>query len=102
MTIHGHVDIRMNAAIVCNTGSVYIENGGVVDDFGYFYIRTYSTLYVQSGGEIRVYRDIYTSGRMYGGGKILMLRREGRIKDRYGNNLFKLNQAYGFWQQQIA
>jgi len=59
-------------------------------------------LSVNYGGEMRVYRNIDISGQMYGGGKILMLRREGQIRDGDGNDLFKLNQAYGFGQQRIA
>jgi len=79
----------------------YLEvNSGVVDDFGYLAIHYDAFLYV--GGEIRVYKDIYVSGQMYGGGKILMLRRDGQIRDGDGNDLFKLNQAYGFGQQRIA
>lgn len=79
----------------------YLEvNSGVVDDYGYLYIHYDAFLYV--GGEIRVYKDIYISGQMYGGGKIIMFRREGQIKDGDGNSLFKLDQAYGHGQMAIA
>lgn len=79
----------------------YLEvNSGVVDDFGYLYIHYDAFLFV--GGEIRVYKDIYISGQMYGGGKIVMFRREGQIKDGDGNSLFKLDQAYGHGQTAIA
>jgi hypothetical protein len=79
----------------------YLEvNSGVVDDYGYLYIHYDAFLYV--GGEIRVYRDIYISGQMYGGGKIVMFRREGQIKDGDGNSLFKLDQTYGHGQMAIA
>jgi len=60
-------------------GYLSVESGSVVDDFGYLYIHYDAFLYV--GGEVRVYRDIYVSGQMYGGGKIVMLRREGQIRD---------------------
>jgi hypothetical protein len=79
----------------------YLEvNSGVVDDFGYLAIHYDAFLYV--GGEIRVYKDIYISGQMYGGGKIVMFRREGQIKDGDGNNLFKLDHAYGHGKTAIA
>ncbi|HUS48361.1 MAG TPA: hypothetical protein VM098_09580, partial [Phycisphaerae bacterium] len=83
-------------------GYLLVESGGSVDDFGYLYIHYDAFLYVYYGGEIRVYRDICISGQRYGGGKVLMLRREGQIRDGDGNDLFKLNQAYGFGQQRIA
>ena len=73
-----------------------------MDNFGYLYIHYDAMLFVNYGGEMRVYRDIYISGQMYGGGKILMLRREGQIRDGDGNSLFKLDQAYGHGQQLIA
>jgi len=79
----------------------YLEvNSGVVDDFGYLYIHYDAFLYV--GGEIRVYKDIYISGQMYGGGKIMMLRRDGQIRDESGSTLFRLDQAYGHGQMAIA
>ena len=82
-------------------GYLSVEPGGTVDAFGYVSIHYDALLYV-NGGEMRVYKDIYISGQMYGGGKILMLRREGQIRDGDGNSLFKLDQAYGHGQQPIA
>jgi len=81
-------------------GYLEINAGGVVDDYGYLYIHYDAMLYV--GGEMRVYKDIYISGEMYGGGRILMLRREGQIKDESGSSLFMLDQAYGHGQFAIA
>ncbi len=81
-------------------GYLEVNSGSVVDDFGYLYIHYDAYLYV--GGEIRVYKDIYISGQMYGGGKIVMFRREGQIRDGDGNSLFKLDQAYGHDQRAIA
>ena len=77
-----------------------VNYGGLVEDFGYLYIHYDAFLYV--GGEVRVYRDIYISGQMYGGGKIVMFRRDGQIRDGDGNSLFKLDQAYGHGLQRIA
>lgn len=44
---------------------------------------------------MKVYKDIGVSGRMYGGGRVIMPRREGRILDADGNPLFVLGQSYG-------
>jgi len=52
---------------------------------------------------VRVYRDIHVSGRMESdGGKIVMMRREGRINEYYGDPLFVFDQAYGHGQTLIA
>ena len=81
-------------------GYLEVNYGGLIEDFGYLYIHYDAFLFV--GGEVRVYRDIYISGQMYGGGKIVMFRRDGQIRDGDGNSLFKLDQAYGHGLQRIA
>lgn len=81
-------------------GYLEVDSGGVLDDFGYLYIHYDAYLFV--GGELRVYKDIYISGQVYGGGKIVMFRREGQIRDGDGNSLFRLDQAYGHSQMAIA
>jgi len=83
-------------------GYLSVDSGGLVDVFGYMGIHYDALLFVNYGGEMRVYKNIDISGQMYGGGKIVMLRREGQIRDGDGNSLFKLDQAYGHGQQRIA
>ncbi|MFH0981143.1 MAG: hypothetical protein V2A79_06365 [Planctomycetota bacterium] len=57
----------------------------------------YATLLsVTSNGLINVYKDIRVSGRLTGGGKIVMLRREGRILDFNDNPVFVLDSAHFF------
>ena len=74
----------------------------VIEVFGYFGLDEGGYLYLDYEGLINVYRDIYISAVMYGGGRIVMLRREGRVYDYYGNSLLELNRAYGFGQTRIA
>jgi len=73
-----------------------------VDVWGYFGVHADGTLRVYSPSLIKVYRDIHISGRMTGGGQILMLRREGRITDYNDNSLFVLDRAYGFGRTPVA
>ena len=58
--------------------------------------------YLYADGLVRAYKDIHVSGRTFGGGRIEMLRREGRILDYDGNSMFALDRAYGFGQARIA
>jgi len=54
---------------------------GLIDVFGYLGVHQDGHLRVYSYGLINVYKDIRISGQLTGGGKIVMLRREGRILD---------------------
>ena len=58
--------------------------------------------WANADGLVRAYKDIRVSGRTSGGGRVEMLRREGRILDYDGNSMFALNRAYGFGQARIA
>jgi len=94
--------------IIEDNGAVFVygtlSNGWYchIDVFGYLGVHQDGFLRVYSYGQINVYKDIRVSGRMTGGGKIVMLRREGRILDFNDNLLFVLDRAYGFGQTQIA
>jgi len=84
-------------------GSIYFDYLSRADLFGYFSLDYDAYLYLGSSALVRVYRDINVSGRMEsGGGKIVMMRREGRINDYYGNTLFVFDQAYGYAPRLIA
>ena len=75
---------------------------GLINVYGYLAVHQDGYLRVYSYAQVNVYNDIRVSGRMTGGGKIVMLRREGRILDFNDNLLFVLDRAYGFGQTQIA
>lgn len=75
---------------------------GLIDVFGYLGVAADGYLRVYPNAQVNVYTDISIGGRMTGGGKIVMLRREGRILDFNDNLLFVLDRAYGFGQTQIA
>jgi hypothetical protein len=90
---YGYVDVY---------GNLYLYYYPVVEVFGLFGLEENGYLYVDYQSRINVYRHIYLSGRMYGGGRIVMLRREGRIFDYYGNSLIVLDRAYGFGVAHIA
>ena len=83
-------------------GYLSLYDGSVIEVFGHFGLDEGGYLYLDYEGLINVYRDIYLSGVMYGGGRMVMLRREGRVYDYYGNSLIELNRAYGFGQARIA
>lgn len=84
-------------------GYFYIYYYSVMEVFGWFGLAEEGWMYVDYEGLVNVYRDIRISGRLMGyGGKIAMLRREGRIYDFYDNLLFVLDRAYGFDQTRIA
>ncbi len=74
----------------------------VIEVFGFFGLEESGYLYVDYESRINIYRHIYLSGRMYGGGRIVMLRREGRVFDYYGNSLIVNDRAYGFGVAQVA
>ena len=90
---YGYVDIY---------GYLYLYYYPVIEVFGHFGLDEGGYLYLDYEGLINVYRDIYLSGVTYGGGRMVMLRREGHIYDYYGNSLIELNRAYGFGQTRIA
>jgi len=75
---------------------------GRCEVFGYLGVHQDSQLRVYSGGLINVYKDIRVSGQLTGGGKIVMLRREGRILDYNDNTVFVLDRAYGVKPARIA
>ena len=84
-------------------GSIYFDYLSRSDIFGYFSLDYDTYLYVGYDALVRVYRDLNIAGRMEsGGGKIVMMRREGRINDYYGNTLFVFDQAYGYAPRLIA
>lgn len=70
--------------------------------FGYLGVHQDGQLRVYSYGLINVYKDIRVSGQLTGGGKIVMLRREGRILDYNDNTVFVLDRAYGVKPARIA
>ena len=83
--------------------SIYFDYLSRSDLFGYF--RLYYDAYLYLGGEaiVRVYREMSISGQMNSdGGRIVMMRREGRITDTDGDTLFVFDQAYGFAPRLIA
>ena len=102
---HGYV-------LVGPSGSVIVPMGGTLsldyysrmDLFGYLNFYDYdSYLYLGYESVIRAGRDITIANMMYSsGGKIIMLRREGVIRDYSGNILFVLDQAYGYGRTLIA
>lgn len=84
-------------------GWVYFDYQSRIDIFGFFRLDYDSFLYLGSDAIVRVCRTIDVSGRMESsGGKIVMLRRDSRINDAYGNSLFVFDQAYGFEPHLIA
>jgi len=58
--------------------------------------------YLYADGLVRTCKDIHATRRTFGGGRIEMLRRDGRILDYDGNPMFALDRAYGFGQARIA
>ena len=76
---------------------------GRIEVFGWFGLAEAGWMYLDYESLVNVYRDIRIGGRVMGyGGKIVMLRREGRILDFNDNLLFVLDRAYGFGQTRIA
>jgi len=94
---------RYGALEAYYNGSIYFDYLSRGDLFGYFSLDYDAYLYLGGEALVRVYRNIYVSGRMEsGGGKMVMMRREGRINDYYGNTLFVFDQAYGYAPRLIA
>ena len=83
-------------------GTLSASWNGRCEVFGYLGVHQDGHLRVYSYGLINVYKDICVSGRLTGGGKIVMLRREGRILDFNDNPVFVLDRAYGSGQTRIA
>lgn len=115
--VHGDLQVNSGATLsIAYYGAMTVEQDGVaviygtlsstyyglIDVFGYLGIAADGYLRVYPNGQINVYTDISIGGRMTGGGKIVMLRREGRILDFNDNLIFVLDRAYGFGQTQIA
>jgi hypothetical protein len=115
LTLAGWIDAYDgSSAYVVSGGQMLIERDGgmgvsyyasltvdgVVDAFGSFSIGY--DAYLSVYGRVRVYRSLYISGEMYGGGRIDMMRRESRIYDYNGNSLIFFDQAHGFGQTLIA
>ena len=73
-----------------------------VEVFGYLGVASTGLLSVLSTAIVNVYKDIRIGGRMTGGGKIVMLRREGRILDFNENPVFVLDRAYGYSKALVA
>ena len=105
----GSFSVADNSLItIANEGALFVYGlmstvgSNRVELLGYFGLDTDGTLNVSTSGLINAYGDIHISGRMTGGGKIIMFRREGRILDFNGNSLFVFDQAYGFGLTRIA
>jgi hypothetical protein len=105
----GTLSIAYYAAMTIEQDGVAVIDGtlsttyyGLIDVFGYLGVAADGYLRVYPNAQVNVYNDIRVGGRMTGGGKVLMLRREGRILDFNDNPIFVLDRAYGFGQTQIA
>lgn len=84
-------------------GSIYFDYQSRTDLFGSFRLYYDAYLYLGWDAIVRVLRSMDISGQMdSGGGKFVMLRREGRINDADGDSLFVFDQAYGYAPHQIA
>ena len=86
-----------------DSGSIYFDYQSRSDLFGYFRLDYDAYLYLGWDAVVRVYRAVDVSGRMEsGGGKMVMLRREGRVNDASGESLIVFDQAYGHGQILVA
>jgi len=83
-------------------GALNVAWNSRCDLFGYLGVASTGLLSVSSTGLINVYKDIRIGGRLTGGGKIAMLRRESRILDFNENPVFVLDRAYGFSKALVA
>jgi hypothetical protein len=101
IAFYGSMTVEQNGVAVID-GTLSSTFHGLIDVFGYLGVAPDGFLHVYSNGRTNVYKDISIGGRMTGGGKVLMLRREGRILDFNDNPIFVLDRAYGFGQTQIA
>jgi len=95
------LNIEADGAVLV-LGTISVSWNGRCEVFGYLGVHQDGQLRVYAGGLINVYKDIRISGRMTGGGKIVMLRREGRILDYNDNTVFVLDRAYGVKPARIA
>lgn len=89
------VTIELGGAVFVY-GTLTLTSSARCEVFGYLGVATAGLLSVFSTAIVNVYKDIRIGGRMTGGGKIVMLRREGRILDFSDNPLFVLDRAYGY------
>ena len=99
---NGTVFTIEDAGAVFAYGTFFMSWSPRCEVFGYFGIATTGLLYVLSAALMNVYKDIRVSGKLTGGGKIVMLRREGRILDFNDNPVFVLDRAYGFSKALVA
>ncbi len=83
-------------------GTFYVAWNARCELFGYLGVASTGLLSVSSTGLINVYKDIRLGGRLTGGGKIVMLRREGRILDFNDNPVFVLDRAFGYSKALVA
>ncbi len=83
-------------------GTIYVAWNARCELFGYLGVASTGLLSVSSTGLINVYKDIRLGGRLTGGGKVVMLRREGRILDFNDNSVFVLDRAYGYSKALVA
>ena len=98
---NGLLEVTFDGALFV-LGTLDVSSNGRIDLFGYFELDANGVLSVGAGGLIRVHQDIHLSGRMTGGGRIDMLRREGRILDGNGQSLIALDRAYGYSKTLVA
>ena len=70
--------------------------------FGYLGVASTGFLSVLSTALINVYKDIRIGGRMTGGGRVVMLGREGRVRDFSENPVLVLDRTYGFSRRLAA
>jgi hypothetical protein len=102
---HGFVLVAPSASLIVPMGgTLSLDYFSRMDVFGYLNFYDWdSYLYLGYESVIRVGRDISAPQRVSSnGGKIVMLRREGVIRDSYGNALFVLDQAYGYGRTMVA
>lgn len=95
------VTIESNGAVF-DYGTFSVSWNAKCDVFGYLGVASTGLLSVANTGLINVYKDIRVGGRVTGGGKIVMLRREGRILDFNDNPVFALDRAYGYSKALVA
>jgi hypothetical protein len=119
LTINGYANVEYYSTFTVNGGTVNVSRwGGLeayyygtiyfdyqsrIDLFGSFRLYYDAYLYLGSEAIVRVLRGMDISGQMdSGGGKFVMLRRDGRINDADGDSLFVFDQAYGFEPHLVA